>query len=329
MARLQQRDGFAKFTLYVLLFNILVILWGGLVSASGSGDGCGASWPLCADAAERTASGLATFIELFHRLTSGLALFAVGIQTIWAFRAYPERHPVRFGALGSMLFMLGEAAIGALIVLFGLVADNNNLARAFTQPLHLINTYLLLAFLALTVFWAYGGGKLQLRTHKRLAGLMGIGLFGLLLLSSFGTVASLASTIFPSETFLAGVQKDFASNAHYLIRLRILHPILATLVGAYLFWLMQWVSVNSEQWTVNSKQPTIILGLFITQYLLGVLNAVLLTPIWIQLTHLLLSDLIWLSLIWLSATVLTETAPSLTLSSLASSRLGVSPSSSK
>ena len=295
----KQGGRFGRFTIINLLANIVVILWGGFVSASGSGDGCGASWPLCADAAAREATQLETFIELFHRGTSGIVLIMAVVLFVWARRLYPSGHHVRWAAGGTMIFMLGEAAIGALIVLFGLVAENESLARAFTQPLHLVNTYLLLAFLGITVLYAYGMPPID--RHQRMTRWLLIGLSGLLLLSAFGTLASLASTIFPSDTFVEGVRKDFSAESHYLVRLRIWHPIIATALGGYLWWLVRQVP-QAEQ------IGTWIIGMFMLQYAFGILNAVLLTPIWLQLTHLLLSDLIWLGLIWLSAIALSSTA---------------------
>ncbi|MHB1958893.1 MAG: COX15/CtaA family protein, partial [Acidobacteriaceae bacterium] len=40
-----------RFAWFVLVYNVLVILWGGAVRATGSGAGCGDQWPLCAGAA--------------------------------------------------------------------------------------------------------------------------------------------------------------------------------------------------------------------------------------------------------------------------------------
>lgn len=321
---------YPRYTLYVLLLNIVVILWGGYVSASGSGDGCGTSWPLCADAAERTASGFETFVELFHRATSGLALIAVAVMLVWTLRRFPRGHHARFAAWGSAIFILGEAAIGAFIVIASLVADNMNLARAFTQPLHLVNTYLLLGFLGLMVYYAYGNDKVVLASNRPLARQFMMALFGVLFLSAFGTIAALASTIFPSETFIDGVMSDFSAESHYLIRLRILHPILATLVGVYLVWLMRkvegaWGKGHGEGWM--AYLPQLVLALFAIQYALGALTAVLLAPIAMSLLHLLISDLIWLGILWVGARALSEQVsgdriqnPS--LRTFASSRLG-------
>lgn len=294
------RNRFANYAIIVLVTNLLVILWGGFVSASGAGDGCGEAWPLCATAAERTATSLETFIELFHRITSGIALILVIVMYIRARNWFEKGDPVRISAFWSLIFILIEAMIGALIVLFGLVADNENVARAFTQPIHLVNTYFLLAALLLTIYWSHTDGQRGF-AKRQFMSLFAIALGGVLLLSAFGTIASLASTIFPSLTFWEGVQKDFSADSHYLIRLRVLHPIIATLIGIYLLWFTQKIGQY-----IPSTRPlsTIILIIFTLQYALGVLNAVLLTPIVIQLIHLLLSDLLWLGLIWLMATTL-------------------------
>lgn len=294
------KERFARYATVVLIVNILVILWGGFVSASGAGDGCGEAWPLCAAAAERTATGVETFIELFHRATSGIALIMVVVMFVRSRRWFEQGDPIRLGTFWSLIFMLGEAAIGALIVLFGLVAENENMARAITQPLHLVNTYFLLTALLLTVYWSRGGRRIGF-ANRRWVSLFGIALGGVLLLSAFGTIASLASTIFPSLTFWEGVQKDFSADSHPLIRLRILHPLIATIMGGYLLWLIHTLRQRIPSTT---QLGTIILVIFALQYALGALNTVLLTPIVVQLLHLLLSDLLWLGLVWLGATVL-------------------------
>lgn len=312
MSESQPNRRFGRFTLFVLILNLLVILWGGYVSASGSGEGCGTSWPLCANADERTATSFETFVELFHRATSGLALIAVAIMLIWTLRTHPRGHHMRFAAWGSALFILGESAIGAFIVIARLVADNINLARAFSQPIHLVNTYLLLGFLGLAAYYANGGGRVRFDRSNSLVRLLVAGLFGILILSAFGTIASLASTIFPANTFLQGLRSDFSAESHYLIRLRILHPILATLVGAYLVWLVRKLENRlsndafQNSTVIVQQLPQLTIGLYAIQYALGALNAVLLAPIWLQLTHLLMSDLIWLALLWLGALALRE-----------------------
>ena len=135
----------ARFSWGVLAYNIAVILWGAYVRASGSGAGCGSHWPLCNGEVLPRSANVTTLIEFSHRLTSGLALVAVVALLVWTRRATPAGHPARGGAWASLAFMVAEAAIGAGLVLFRLVADNATLARALIMAAHLINTFVLVA----------------------------------------------------------------------------------------------------------------------------------------------------------------------------------------
>src|SRR5437764_2061540 len=158
-----RHDGFRRFAWGVLVYNVLVVLWGGFVRASGSGAGCGSHWPLCNGEVLPPAPQIATLIEFAHRVSSGLGLFVVVGLAIWAFRGYGKGHPVRLGAGLSLLFIITEALVGAGLVLFSLVADNATFARALFISVHLINTFLLLGALTLTAWWASGGASVRLR----------------------------------------------------------------------------------------------------------------------------------------------------------------------
>src|SRR5690349_10435854 len=80
---------FAIFAWSVLAYNLLVVLWGAFVRATGSGAGCGSHWPLCNGVVMPRPERIETIIELGHRLTSGLALIAVVALLVGAFRSYP------------------------------------------------------------------------------------------------------------------------------------------------------------------------------------------------------------------------------------------------
>src|ERR1035437_1911752 len=123
---------FAAYAWAVLGFNVLVVLWGAYVRATGSGAGCGNHWPMCNGEVIPRAPRIATIIEFTHRVTSGIALVAIAGLVFWAFRAYPARHRVRLGAVFSGVFILTEALIGAGLVLFEHVAKNASNARAFS-----------------------------------------------------------------------------------------------------------------------------------------------------------------------------------------------------
>ena len=65
-----QLNRFAKYAWGVLGYNILVILWGAYVRASGSGAGCGSHWPLCNGQVVPRAEQVGTLIEFAHRVSS-------------------------------------------------------------------------------------------------------------------------------------------------------------------------------------------------------------------------------------------------------------------
>jgi len=136
--------------------NLLVILWGAWVRASGSGAGCGNHWPLCNGEVIPLSPSMETLTELTHRLTSGLALLLVLAMLVLARRDFAPRHRVRRAAVAALVLIVVEALIGAGLVKFELVGDNDSMHRALTLGAHLVNTQFLLAAIALTGWWAAG-----------------------------------------------------------------------------------------------------------------------------------------------------------------------------
>ena len=134
---------FIRFAWFTLAITVVVIIWGAVVRATGSGAGCGSHWPLCNGDVVPLAPTTSTLIEFTHRLTSGLALVLSVVMFVWARRLFPPRHRARTWAGASLGFMLGEAAIGAGIVLLELVENNTSTLRAVYQGVHLTNTMFL------------------------------------------------------------------------------------------------------------------------------------------------------------------------------------------
>src|SRR5947209_15255513 len=150
------RRRFAAYAWCVLAYNVFVVLWGAFVRATGSGAGCGNHWPLCTGTVIPRAPALQTVIEFTHRATSGLALISVAILLVWAWQAFPRKHPARTGAVLAVVFMVTEALLGAALVLLEHVAQNKSAGRGISISLHFVNTLTLLAVLALTAWWAGG-----------------------------------------------------------------------------------------------------------------------------------------------------------------------------
>ena len=139
-----------RFAWAVLAYFIAVILWGGLVRATGSGAGCGDHWPLCNGTVMQHSARIDTMIEFTHRITSGLSLFSVVALLWWTFARTERRHLARVAAIAAVAFTVIEAALGAFLVKLGLTAQSRSPLRAPYLALHLTNTLLLLAALTLT-----------------------------------------------------------------------------------------------------------------------------------------------------------------------------------
>ncbi len=295
-------ERFQRLALATLVATLLVILWGAFVRASGSGAGCGSHWPLCNGEVVPHPKSLATVIELTHRVTSGLALILVVVQLWFAFRTFPARHPVRRGAAASMFFMVTEAGVGAGLVLFEMVAGNKSTARAYWMAAHLSNTFLLIGAMALTLWWARGKPAPRL-SGGRVPVVLGLGV-GLLGVGVAGAVVALGDTLFPVRTLAEGLAQDLSPGAHFLIRLRAVHPILALSVGGAILVASRTaivrLGVDARRWAF------VVNGLFLVQVAIGALNLGLLAPIPLQLTHLFVADLYWMAAVVYGATILAE-----------------------
>jgi heme A synthase len=298
---------FARYVWLVVAVNLFVIIWGAYVRASFSGDGCGSHWPLCNGEVIPTTGVVKTLIELTHRLTSGVALLLVAWLVWRARKLFPRGHQVRRGAFWSLIFILVEALIGAVLVKFALVAGNASIARAFVMSIHLVNTFLLLAALSLTAWWAMGGEALRLRGQGKVGALFALGLCGTLLIAVSGGVAALGNTLFPSSSLAQGIQQDFSAAAHFLIRLRVLHPLFAVAIGCYAVAVASYVNNFLRPSERTKRLTSLLTTLFLLQLAVGILNFSLLAPVPLQLTHLLLADLFWIALVLTAASALAQT----------------------
>src|SRR5207249_9342398 len=123
-------------------------------------------------------------IEYTHRAMTGLDSALVASLWIWAWRAFPRRHPVRLGATLSAVFLVTEALIGAALVKLEHVAKNGSVYRGYSLSTHLVNTLSLLACLALTAWWAMG--KPAIRPRGRAAWMAAASLAVVMLLGVSG-----------------------------------------------------------------------------------------------------------------------------------------------
>jgi heme A synthase len=279
----------------VLVLNLFVILWGAYVRASGSGAGCGSHWPLCNGEVVPQNPRIQTVIEFTHRVSSGVALFAMVGLAVWSAVLFPRDHRARKTTMLSLVFFVAEALLGAGLVLLQFVGENSSGGRAFYLALHLVNTQFLLATLALTAWFSRDSASAPARP----AGIVMAALPLAILVSITGVIAALGDTLFPSASLAEGMRQDLSSSANFLIKLRAAHPVLAILAAAY-FAAMAVSIMRSKPAPLTSHIALSVLALSFAQLCAGAINLALLAPIGLQIVHLLLADLLWIALVLLT-----------------------------
>jgi heme a synthase len=299
-----------RFAWGVLAYFIAVILWGGLVRASGSGAGCGDHWPLCNGTVIQHSARIDTMIEFTHRMTSGLSFFSVVALLWWTFARTVRGHLARVAAVAAVAFTMIEAAIGAFLVKLGLTAQSQSPLRAPYLALHLTNTLLLVAALTLTAhLLSRRTGYLRETIHFKAPFGAIASIIVVLIVGVTGSLAALGDTLFPASSLGEALSQDFSATSGWLVRWRWTHPTVAVLASVFLIWLLVRAGKERAHWD-NRGLTVLILILLAAQYALGVLDVVFLAPVWLQIAHLLGADLLWVALVVLVARLTLEPAQS-------------------
>jgi cytochrome c oxidase assembly protein subunit 15 len=297
-----------RFAWLVVVYNVLVIVWGAVVRSTGSGAGCGNHWPLCNGQVVPLNPKVATVIEFTHRMMSGGTLILILVLVVWVFRGTVRRHLARAFAVAGLLLTLNEAILGALLVKLGLTAESTSPLRPPMLALHLSNTLLLLAALALTAhFLARRSAMLRGAVSFTQRTPAVVGLLSAMAIGVTGSLAALGDTLFPAASLRAAFAQDFSSSAQWLVRLRILHPASAVLAGAFILWLL-WRAAFAAGDGPQLNRDNRGLGLWLAellafQFCLGVLDVLLRAPVWMQVVHLAGADAFWCVLVVLTARV--------------------------
>lgn len=295
---------FRRYAWFIVVYNVLVIMWGAVVRATGSGAGCGAHWPLCNGEVIPQPQYIETIIELIHRITTTLDGFLVILLVVFAYRIYGKKHAIFRWALAALAFIIIEGLLGRMLVVREWVADDASVARAVVVAFHLLNTYILLMTMTYTA-WLASVKEIRIPRGDKLANrLLIAGIIVVMLFSAMGAVTALGDTLFPAESLLHDIGKDFDPASHFLIRLRIIHPVLAILTSGYLFFVVRFIQGRGLGERVN-KYGNWLLVVMIIQVLAGGFTILLLAPLAMQVIHLMLADTFWISLLVFTAEVYT------------------------
>ena len=273
-----------------LLLSILSILAGAFVRATGSGDGCGATWPTCKGKIIPELSDTSELIEFSHRSVSGVLLIVTLIIFIKA-RKFQKDSLVRTVTNYLTFFVIFEALIGAVIVIFEWVGLNSSLPRIIAVPIHLVNTFGLLGCYAILY-------KILDENIEEITSMFNknfIFISSLFLLSgATGSIAALADVLFPSASFIEGFLADFDRTSEVLTRLRILHPIVSSALSIVLY--VYSIRINKKyNIRVKPLQTLIFVAVF-----LGFLNVLSNIILPLSILHLAIADFLWISYIYVS-----------------------------
>ena len=293
-----------RFAWGVLTYFIAVILWGGLVRATGSGAGCGDHWPLCNGTVMQHSARIDTMIEFTHRITSGLSFFPV-VALLCGLLRTVRGHLARAAAIAAVAFTLIEAALGAFLVKLGLTAQSQSPLRAPYLALHLTNTLLLLAVLTLTAHLLSRRSGYLRSTVRLVAPVGAVAAVGaVLIVGVTGSLAALGDTLYPASSLGKALAADFSATSSWLVRCAGRIP--GRIRGVHFSYLVagegraQRRGQGARHWD-NRGLSALVLILLAAQYALGILDVAYLAPVWLQIAHLLGADLLWAALVVLAA----------------------------
>jgi heme A synthase len=194
---------------------------------------------------------------------------------------------------------VAEALLGAGLVRFEWVASNVSEARVYVMALHLVNTFLLLAAMTLTAWFAGTDGARRLGSTAGIALSAASALIAVLVVGANGAVTALGDTL----VFSAGITPEESPLVAKLVASRFYHPTMA--IAAFLVVagvvLRLWPRVGEPARRLGLS----VLAVFAAQLLLGAANVFLKAPVWLQLVHLGAADLLWILLVLMTAEALT------------------------
>ncbi len=254
---------------------------------SHSGDGCGASWPLCHNELIPDTGQTKTWVEFLHRLTSGLFgifVFCGFVLSLGFARALKNQsRNLKIWATIAFVLTIVEALLGAKLVLSGLVGSDESVSRLITMSLHQMNS---LALMGAIFVWYWT--SLDQKIHGPILRRQNILLImGFVILAILGSWASFAATLFPAESLGEALQADLNFDSPWPIRLRSLHPFIAVAWGVFMIYYL------------NRKNEIKMRSFWIFAVLFGITMLLLLSPVWMKLLHLVFAQLLWLGILWI------------------------------
>jgi cytochrome c oxidase assembly protein subunit 15 len=270
---------------------VAIVLTGAAVRLTGSGLGC-PDWPKCYGGTVPPAD-INAVIEYGNRLFTGFVGVAVIAASVLAFRRRPFRwHLAVLGAL-LPLGVIGQAALGALVV-------KHHLAPELVMGHFLLSMLLLDAAFALMWLARYEPAERR-RSADRL------GVWSVRALIPLGQLTILAGTMstaagpHPGEHKGDIVQRFDFRGADTLQWMVERHSAMAAVFG--LAAVAVWLLLRREGGDTRASRPlAVVIGLLALQGAVGGIQWALELPAALVWVHIALATLTWVAMLWTVAT---------------------------
>lgn len=154
--------------------TFIILIQGALVTKTGSGQGCGNTWPFCHGEVFPSYHTLELWIEYSHRIVSALVGLVVVIASAWAWWAYRQNGTVKFLAFFSVFFIVLQGLLGAAAVVWG----QNEAVMALHFGFSLLS-FASIALLAVLLFQLGRADQPHLQQRPDISRRMKWGLYGL------------------------------------------------------------------------------------------------------------------------------------------------------
>jgi protoheme IX farnesyltransferase len=289
---------FQKLAIAALGSTYVLIAVGGLVRASGSGAGCGTSWPFCNGVPGGPWSYHA-LIEQSHRLFALVSVVLVAWLAVVAWRRHRHDPRVFRGSMVAAVLVVAQAALGAVVVKGDL--------KASLVTAHFATAMLLAGTLVYVVASSFCNVLIEERGtarvgHEpgfaRLAVLTAAATFLLLIVGAYvrGQGAGLA---FPDWPLMNG---KLVPQLGGVATTMFLHRVLAALAGVLVVYVVLRAWTMPRRFFDLTFFSTLALVLFLAQVMLGA------ALVWTKLgapatvAHVVVSSLIWGALVALATT---------------------------
>jgi len=258
-----------------------LIAWGGLVRATGSGDGC-PDWPKC------FGKWIPPFeyhalIEYTHRSLVVVSTILIGIQAVWAWRRFRQDRHVLWASVASVPLIFLQAALGGVVV--------ETRLDPFWVTAHFAVAMLVLGVL---VHALVGALTLGVRgrgdaSFARLAAWTALVTYALLLVGTY-VRAENAGIVFRDWPLMDGRLVPTLGGAATAM---FLHRVVAAAVLLLVIWVTIRVRTVPGRPRALVRLATLALVLFAGQVLVGAANVWTLLDVWARTTHVALSAVIW------------------------------------